>query len=332
MAPRRRPGSGSLRWVCTGSCRRRIACGGEARAPIALAYSGAMNSPKGQWNSSITRVRPFFEELLAGDPSGATWIGRLTEAGSRAPDYPGDLEALQGELSAGLVATRPYNDRILGRTIDLATCFEYPVPPSEAFLRWLIENPARLAWPGQDKGKGARFGDETQERRHALLSDDDPDAQAAAQRDALAELARLGVSGSRRKWWAFEGFTEVDCWIETEDLLLLVEGKRTEPLSRSTDWFPKRSQLVRNLEVAGELARGRLAAVLLVVEDEVEGELDPDVVSASTPHLTPAARNELSARYLGQVRWQDLCAKLDVSYGDLPDTTAHVLKRLDSRL
>jgi hypothetical protein len=39
------------------------------------------------------------------------------------------------------------------------------------------------------------------------------------------------------------GHTEVDCWLETERLLLFVEGKRSESLSASTHWYPKRNQL-----------------------------------------------------------------------------------------
>jgi hypothetical protein len=38
----------------------------------------------------------------------------------------------------------------------------------------------------------------------------------------LSELGRLGASGSRRKWWAFEGFTSVDFFLETDALLLLI--------------------------------------------------------------------------------------------------------------
>jgi hypothetical protein len=127
----------------------------------------------------------------------------------------------------------------------------------------------------------------------------------------------------RRRWWAFEGHTEVDCWIETDRLLLFVEGKRTEPLSASTHWYPERNQLVRNLEVVGELGRGRAAAVLLVSEDPV-AELTEATLAASTPHLDALAREQLSHHYLGQTSWAELCRRSGVDFARLPRTIADV--------
>jgi hypothetical protein len=63
-----------------------------------------------------------------------------------------------------------------------------------------------------------------------------------------------------------ERFTSVDCLLETKSLLLLIEGKRTEAVSDSTDWFPGRNQVIWNLEVAQALAAGRNFAVLICAE------------------------------------------------------------------
>ncbi len=68
-----------------------------------------------------------------------------------------------------------------------------------------------------------------------------------------------------------EGFTHVDACFETEECLLLVEGKRTETVSPSTRWFESRNQLWRNVEVAGELAAARQFGVLVAVENEADG-------------------------------------------------------------
>jgi hypothetical protein len=46
----------------------------------------------------------------------------------------------------------------------------------------------------------------------------------------------------------------IDCVLMTPELVVAIEGKRTEPLSAATDWYPKRSQLVRNLEAGKQLA------------------------------------------------------------------------------
>src|SRR3954451_21987527 len=42
----------------------------------------------------------------------------------------------------------------------------------------------------------------------------------------------------------------------TGRLVITVEGKRTESLLPPTDWYPARSQLVRNLEAARQVAHG----------------------------------------------------------------------------
>lgn len=84
-------------------------------------------------------------------------------------------------------------------------------------------------------GERVVYGEPTPRLRAALV-DGSPEARAQVQAAALAELERHGPERSRWKWWAFEGYTEADCWLKTERLLLFVDGRRTEPLSPSTDW------------------------------------------------------------------------------------------------
>jgi hypothetical protein len=134
---------------------------------------------------------------------------------------------------------------------------------------------------------------------------------------AHAELEAGGAAGSRGKWWAFEGFTTVDCQLSTEQMTLLVEGKRTEGLSPSTHWFPQRNQLARNLEVAAEAGADHPTYVLLITEDETLDLTDRDLRD-STPHLDAEGRARLLSRYLGRCTWPNLCRELDV--GPLPDT------------
>lgn len=64
------------------------------------------------------------------------------------------------------------------------------------------------------------------------------------------------VGPSRSGWWRFEGSSHIDCVLETDRLVVTVEGKRTETLSPATHWYPSRSQLGRNLEAARQLAKG----------------------------------------------------------------------------
>jgi hypothetical protein len=113
---------------------------------------------------------------------------------------------------------------------------------------------------------------------------------------------------SRRKWWAFEGFTSVDCLLETENYLLLIEGKRTERLSKSTNWFPKRNQVDRDVEVARALANGKDFGVIVCAEMPVE--LDEEVWAESLPHSLDSDRAELKRHYLGCVIWSAIVDRL----------------------
>lgn len=90
----------------------------------------------------------------------------------------------------------------------------------------------------------------------------------------------------------------VDCVLMTPRLVITIEGNRTEPLSAVTDWYPKRSQLVRNLEAAKQLSSGRSWATMLLSELPVPEGSDAGLstlLPSSAPHLDDAGRDELRA-------------------------------------
>ena len=93
------------------------------------------------------------------------------------------------------------------------------------------------------------------------------DARAATIAEGLVLLQERRAAGSMMKWWAFEGFTEVDCCLETDHLVLFIESKRNELLAESTDWFVGQNQLVCNLEVLDEVV-GDCACAMLVASEQ----------------------------------------------------------------
>jgi hypothetical protein len=269
-----------------------------------------------QFDSAITRVRPFFQPLLKRDPSGAAWLPTLLRLGNANPRFGDQLARQCGPLLDWVSQPRTRPDRALRQfgiaSVELEDCFEHRLPPPEAFLRWLIENPQVMIMPRED----AITSSQAQRRRQELFGQHGPDAAASARAEALAELARVGPAGSSGKWWAFEGFTIADCLLETEHLFLLIEGKRTEPLSLSTRWFGQRNQLLRHLEVAEAVARQRAAsgkasakkfAVLLLAEDHVSYP-SLDAMAAGLAHLHPDHRGDLMGHYLGCVTWAQALA------------------------
>jgi hypothetical protein len=135
---------------------------------------------------------------------------------------------------------------------------------------------------------------------------------------------------SAREWWRFEGTSMIDCVLLTEALVITIEGKRTEPLSASTAWYPKRSQLVRNIEAAKQLSHGREWASLVISETllpEATGEAVEAVLPESAPQLSAAERDELLAHYLGNITWADGCEATGVDPASLPDTTGDLCRQ-----
>lgn len=274
---------------------------------------------RGAFNSSRTRVRPLFRALLARDPRGRSWLPALLRlTGS---DCGLRLAAAACEIEPACVRSHLIADSD-GVQEELEGCFERAFPPPLALLDWCIEHPDRLIKPRGDRapnGLGRSY-------RRDLLSAD-PDARAIAQEVARALRCQASDAAvpSKRAWWAFEGFTSVDCALETERLLLLIEGKRFEPLSADGSWICGRNQISRNLEVAAVYARaaGKDFAVLLIGP---EGTKPPDetTLREGWPHLEPADQDALLPHYLGAIGWQTACAALAIDHESLPLTVGDI--------
>jgi hypothetical protein len=263
-------------------------------------------------NSSITRVRPFFGQLLARDRAGSDWLPALLSAAG------GHAVADLGVIDAALVACRPYKDRVLKASVWLPQCFEHSLAPTERLLEWCLRRPDQLTWPLK-AGKRETYGDKTMKWRRALKDDSLPGV-AAAQEEGLRLLRENGVASSKKQWWAFEGFTEVDCLLRTPALTVLVEGKRTEDLSEQTSWLPGRNQLARNLEAA---ARADGDAVVILATEHPVGLDVEKLIADGCPHVTDAAeRTAIAGCFLGQATWDQLCAATGVDKRSLPGAIA----------
>ena len=296
--------------------------GGQSLHPLVGSMGGVsafvigyvVKMARGLQNSSLTRVRPFFQTLFASDPTGASWLAKLLYACPHADRLPEPARSKPGLLLPTTTIRRHFKDKILGE-IELEAAFEYEVDPPTSFMEHLLSHPSALRWP-MKAGKRKSYGADTQRRRESLV-DGPEDARAATIAEGLALLQERRAAGSMMKWWAFEGFTEVDCCLETEHLVLFIEGKRNELLAESTDWFVGRNQLVRNLEVLGEVAGDR-ACGMLVASEHPFADPPQSVYDKGLPHLTPAERERIRDRYLGQVTWRALCEATGVPFASLP--------------
>jgi hypothetical protein len=262
---------------------------------------------KGRYNSSATRIRPFFEALVATDPTGVDWLPKLLALVGPQKAFSDDIVRDPGQVVKIIFETETQREQAVG--------------PPEAFLRWLIQNPERMIWP---RGVGGDFSPATRRWRLALMGkaeDGDPDSRKReAMSEGLRQLATVGARGSAHRWWAFEGSTKVDCFIETERVRLYVEGKRTEPLSSAINWFPERNQFARNLEAAREHAVGKNFACLLMSEAPVA--VTNAQIADGLPHFTPIERENLLQHYLGNITWRQACNATGVAFSALPDTSS----------
>ena len=231
----------------------------------------------GRKNSSLTRVQPVFNALLDLDPEGKAWLDRLLQMAAATKETP--LQRLRQAGSLVPEKTPAEADR-------LGVVFERIVPPLTAFLRWLLHHPQRMAV--RDSGKFGAKSESTIAWRRKLFSSI-PEEQAAAEEEGLRALEARGADRRRPQWWAFEGRSHIDCCLIAENLVLFVEGKRTEGVSPSTLWFSKRSQLWRNVEAARDCSKGKDFAVILAVETEGDGTAALAAAAASLsgsyPHL-----------------------------------------------
>lgn len=261
-------------------------------------------------NSSITRVRPFFQTLIQRDRTGESWLPALME-------LAGVTGLPRGPLNVQLTEKRSFFDSIWRCRIDLERCFEYSLAPPTALLQWMIEHPDRLVWPTGRTGQRVKYSDQTTHAREALLGDHGEQEQLEGQAAALECVRRMGGVESARRWWAFEGFSQIDCYLETPAFALLVEGKRTERIASRVSWLPGRNQIVRNLDCAFEKAGDRRFYALSLVENPTDEPTREDF-AAGLPHRSESERSVLRDAYLGQVTWNDACQRLRV--GPLPNS------------
>jgi hypothetical protein len=261
-----------------------------------LSTFAAMEAAVGKSNSSETRVAPVFDALMDRDPTGQLWLSRLLRLGSRS----------SGRIDKGSVGPLlPGHPRWWGTN-------ERRLAPPKARLQGLIRN---LSAPSNDKNWGK--DPSTRAKRMRLVARDPQTMDEG--------LRLLGEHpASRKVWYVLEGESQPDAYLETETLIVVVEGKRTEP--RATDyttWTPSnRSQMLRHMDAAWEMRSGRLAFGLMIVEGplseywrrQAEVEVLDSTLCGSLSHRTSTERNQIADGFLGITTWQAVCTEFALAW------------------
>jgi hypothetical protein len=179
----------------------------------------------GKFNSSATRVAPFFQALIDRDKSGKTWLSSILKLLPNRCSFTPELLLEPGEITKSQFGKG-----------------EFCLNPPLGFLKWMVQHPDELNWPRYEI-KDKHILDMRERLMLRGSYEGIPQVREEAVESAKAEIdcaigaPGIGGCGWLRRWWVLEGQTHVDCYIQTTRLRLFAEGKRTEKLSRSTSWY-----------------------------------------------------------------------------------------------
>jgi hypothetical protein len=255
----------------------------------------------GKHDSSKTRVVPIFDQLYKLDKTGGSWLKKLLSL-----PVGGNPICLAGNCDFAI------QDKGWGK-------YEKKFEPPISLLSWLILNPQSLT-----AGKLNEHTDASQKRCELIAGSDSARLEA---------LTLLQSNPAGKKWYIFEGQSQPDVFIQTPDLIIVIEGKRTETKpTTSTKWMPGRHQILRHIDCAWELARKRKIVGFFIVEgDRIDGEVPkswmgyaeqtmaPSAVAASLPHRGPEEQQGIVSCFAGVTTWQRVCKTFEIDWATLPD-------------
>jgi hypothetical protein len=246
--------------------------------------SGGFIMTRGSRNSTRTRVTPVFEQLVRLDA--AMWWPRLMAL----PERPGTTTTRTA--TPPLVGPVLFGDR------------EKVLAPPTELLRYLIRHPERLCRPPPHGTTSAT----SRAKRDELLSDQPERVQA--------EALLLLENGVRSGWHVLEGASKPDVFIETDDAVVVIEGKRTEPdATTTTTWMEGRDQMLRHIDCAWEIRGNRRVYGFFIVESDGiadvpshwQGVCTSTIVDQtlrdSLPHRSEAERLAIASAFLGATTW-----------------------------
>lgn len=246
-------------------------------------------------DTAKSRTRPAFEQLYQEDNSGQAWLPALLALGGRAAE-------LEVPETSGALLQPPL--------------FDYSAPPPLDYLEFLVRNPRKLKWPRDADGELRTYRPSVQQKRKWLLAGSVPSEQEAI-REIRKQMAK-GTDPDLKGWWVLEGPTSIDCALFAEGLTVFVVGKRAEKsLKVHTNWYERRIQLYRNLDVLRVHPERAEKFYLLGILEEgtpLQAEAramqrDFQFARSSWPHLDDEGAAELWSHFLGFTTWQQVAAQ-----------------------
>lgn len=257
----------------------------------------------GKYDSTKTRVTPVFDSLLGRDPTGLSWLQQLLSLPKRAT----------GESSS-------FSDRLRNLGALEASSWgadERSLPAPRSLLHWLLTNassPSSSYWQKTSSSV---------EKRKQLLVDRDPKLVI----EAIKKLEKTKLPA--KKWFVLEGATRPDVFLQTAEVLIVIEGKRTEPgPTTKTTWMKRRSQMLRHMDCASEIAGTRTVLGFFIVESDDDNDrgipkvwqdaatdtVTKEMLEASLPHRNEDFIEKLANGFLGVTTWQEVCEEFGIVF------------------
>jgi hypothetical protein len=158
-----------------------------------------------------------------------------------------------------------------------------------SLLRWLVQN---ATTPQALQGWGSPHTKDLRER----LVNREPESIAKA-------LEALNGERGDAAWYVLEGPSCPDVFISTDDAVVVIEGKRTEPSpTTATTWMPIRHQMLRHLDAAWDLRGDRQLFGFFIVEESATARwtqaatqtIGAEALEASLPHRSADERKRIA--------------------------------------
>jgi len=256
-------------------------------------------------DSSLTRVKPVFDHLLRTDQSGSSWLARLLS-----------LPVEGNVLSLPVGCSFTIKDHGWGSN-------EKKIDAPVSLLSWLIRHPRKPM-------SGILSSDPIKAKKRQQWLEGSPVRRIEA-------LKLLRYNPNNENWHVFEGQTQPDVFIETDDLVVVIEGKRTEQTpTTKTKWMAGRHQMLRHLDCAQEIRGNKYLVGFFIVEGEgmstevpakwleyARDTIKPDAVLSSLPNRGPEEQKDITSAFIGVTTWQRVCKEfcdLGLNWQLLPDT------------
>lgn len=256
----------------------------------------------GACNSSVHRVRPVFNALAALDPTGLSWLSTLLSLPSRSDRHNLRVDAASlGPLEDAAWSCDSKTDNVLIRELGWHLT-ERKLPAPMALLEILVDS---LVPPRSESAWGRG---ETATKRRLLARGD-----ATTRKEAHT---LLGGPPRPSRWEILEGPSSPDVYLQTANTIVLIEGKFTErkPTNHTT-WMSTRSQILRHLDAARDIACGRKLYGFFIVEsadapgwvNAVTETLSARMLEQSLPHRSADQRAAIADSFLGLTTWRMVC-------------------------